>query len=402
VSESALAAAAALLGRRVGLRLEPAVRGRLLRCLQDEAAARHQDPDSYVASLSSDAEALQALLDRVTVQETSFFRDPGQFDVLATEVLPTLASPVVVWSAGCANGQEPYSLAMTLAEAGLTDFLVVATDISTKALERTRLGRYAERELRGLSTARRERFLVPAGQEWEIVGDLRKRIRILQHNLVSDPPPFPVGRCQVVFCRNVLIYFRQPEVVAFLDRTARWLPPGGWLFLGYSESLWQVTDVFALVRLGESFVYRLPSPASPSPPPVRPETSRRSQPAPAPAPVRKRAPAASAPAPAVPERLPSVSALMASGELAAAEGDLGRAIAAFRQAAYVDPDQPISHLHLGLVLEESGDVMAARRAYGAARAALTRCDTAAVEAALEGYGVVELARLLDTKLGVQP
>jgi chemotaxis methyl-accepting protein methylase len=176
MSERALDEAGRLLSRRVGLRLDPAIRGRLGRAVRDEAARSGAKEADYVAQLDRDPELLQDLLNRVTVQETSFFRDLGQFVALATHVLPDLRAarqPVRVWSAGCANGQEPYSLAMTLAESGIADWTVIASDISTNALERTRRGQYKERELRGLSPARRATFLSPVGSEWEVDPALR-------------------------------------------------------------------------------------------------------------------------------------------------------------------------------------------------------------------------------------
>ncbi|MCU1450274.1 MAG: protein methyltransferase FrzF, partial [Acidimicrobiales bacterium] len=260
MTERALDDAARLLSRRVGLRLDPTVRGRLARAVQDEATGHGQELSAYVARLDGDADALQGLLNRVTVQETSFFRDAGQFDALASAVLPALremGEPVRVWSAASANGQEPYSLAMVLAEANLVDWEVIATDISTTALTRTRAGRYQERELAGLSPERRRRYLVAVGDgEWEVVPALRKKVHVSRNNLAADPPPSTVGSCQVVFCRNVLIYFGRDEVVALLERLSAWLPPGGYLFLGYSESLWQVTDRFLPVRIGDAFIYR--------------------------------------------------------------------------------------------------------------------------------------------------
>jgi chemotaxis protein methyltransferase CheR len=398
VSEPALAAAAHLLARRVGLRLDPTIRGRLSRCLIEGAEAQKQDPDTYVASLDGHPAALQDLLNRVTVQETSFFRDRNQFAALADHVLPALTPPVTIWSAACSNGQEPYSLAMALDEAGCTAGRVIATDVSTKALERARGGRYSARELGDLSPERRSRYFRPAASSWEVTPALRARVDFAHHNLVADPPPLAAGRCQVVFCRNVLIYFRQEEVVAFLDRLARWLPPGGWLFLGYSESLWQVTDRFALVRLGDAFVYRRPESMTGSPERAPGARAGSSTPEPRPRPVgpaesRPRRPAPTAPLPAS-----SVGDLLAAGEAAISAGDYENAIVAFRRCAYLDPDQPVAHLNLGLALEAAGDPSAAGRAYAAARAALERGDTAAIEVTLEGYHVADLRRLLDDKL----
>lgn len=405
-----VAAAARVLGRRVGMRLDVATQTRLARCVQEAATARHQDLAAYVSSLESDAGALQDLLDRITVQETSFFRDPGQFDALARHVLPTMRGPLTVWSAGCANGQEAYTLAMVLAESAVSDWRIVATDVSSRALERTRRARYSEKEMSGVSPERRERWFVHDGSAWVVAPALRDRVAVARHNLVSDTPPVEAGRCRLVLCRNVLIYFRPEDVVAFLERLARWMPPDGYLFLGYSESLWQVTDVFKLVRLGDSFVYR---PAgAPAPKPERVLSAEKadsrpflhSKPEKRSAASPRKGPSASARAASekkAVEALPDVGSLLAAGEAAAAAGEYDAAVTAYRKAAYLEPDHPIPHLHLGLALEAAGNAAAARRAYAAARVAVDRCDTAAVEAALGGYRLDELVGLLDAKLGLR-
>lgn len=411
MSERALEEAGKLLARRVGLRLDPAIRGRLARAVRDEAQRAGRDEADYVARLDDDPDLMQDLLNRVTVQETSFFRDAGQFVALADAVLPALRAtgrPVRIWSAGCANGQEAYSLAMTLAESGIADWSVIASDISTDALARTRRARYLERELRGLNAARRQRFLVAAGKEHEVVPELRERVTVVRHNLAADQPPFAPDECQVVFCRNVLIYFRHDDVVTFLDRVAARLPATAYLFLGYSESLWQVTDRFQLTRLGDAFAYR-PGRAAPIEPrtPPAPKTAARAKRAgarpsprlrPRPEPERKVTADEELALPTAPiAPSPGSMELMAAGEEALGRGDHAAAITAFRRATFVDPDHPVAHLNLGLALEVSGDDVAARRAYAAARAALDRCDTAAVETTLEGYHLDELVRLLELK-----
>jgi tetratricopeptide (TPR) repeat protein len=217
----------------------------------------------------------------------------------------------------------------------------------------------------------------------------------------------------VVFCRNVLIYFGNADVGAFLDRLAHWLLPGQWLFVGYSESLWQVTEAFRLERLGDAFAYqRVESAAPPAPArnPGRRDTAGRSRPVPAdPLPRRERRPGRtdppsraeprSRPAPVAAPAVDDVQALLAAGEAASAAGDHAGAAASFRKAAYLDPEQPAAHLQLGLALEAAGDATAAQRAYRAARAALGRSGVAAVEAALEGFSPSEVARFLELKLG---
>lgn len=406
--EAALDEAGQLLSRRVGLRLDPAIRGRLARAVRDEALRSGLDERAYVARLEQDPELLQALLNRVTVQETSFFRDAGQFDALATHILPSLQEQGVtvrIWSAGCSNGQEPYSLAMTLVESGIPDWQVIASDLSTRALDRTLAGRYREGELRGLSPERRERFLVPSDDDAQVVPELRSRVRVLRHNLAVDPPPFEPGACQIVFCRNVLIYFRHDDVVAVLDRIGAHLPADGHLFVGYSESLWQVSGRFQLARIGEAFVYH---PVSASPGvrrPAAPSSARPTRPAPAAPPPAPPAPAPSAPPPAAgpsreprPAPEPTSTELMADGEAALGRGDHVAAIAAFRKAVFLDGDHPLAHLNLGFALEGAGALPAARRSFAAARRAIERCDTGAVEMLLEGYHLDDLVGLLDRKI----
>jgi chemotaxis protein methyltransferase CheR len=421
--DPALLGAARLLARTVGLRFEPAIRGRLSRCLIEAAQARGLDTVSYVALLERDADAVQDLLNRVTVQETSFFRDPLQFIALAEQILPAQAGPLTVWSSACANGQEAYSLAMTLAESGIDDWKVVASDVSTRALARTRSARYATRELRGVSDARRAQHFRKVGDQWEIVPALRERVQVVHHNLVADPPPFPPHTCPIVFCRNVLIYFRDEEIVAFLGRLGTWLPPGGWLFLGYSESLWQVQHNFRLTRVGESYLYQQPLRAQrtveePSPP-QRPTRRRSTGPDAPPTPAPRRpgprgvAAVASGPtdctaAPQGPVQRPlpsagtSVADLMAAGGVALNSGDYTTAVAHFRKSAYLDPEHAIAHLNLGLALEASGHVAAARRAYGAARAALGRVDAHTTDITLDGYQREDFVRLVDAKLASRP
>lgn len=372
----AVARLAAVLSRRAGLHTDPSARGRLARCVNEAAAARGIEPERFAARCEHDQAALQDLLDLFTVQESAFFRDPVQFGVLDEEVLARGSGPVRVWSAGCGNGQEPWSLAMLLAESPCTDWRIVASDISERALVRARAGWYGPAELRGLSEQRRRRFGREVDGGWEVADELRDRVELVRHNVAVDPPPPVADGTNIVFCRNVLIYLEREQTVAFLHRLAEWLPPEGLLFLGYSESLWHMTDDFTLHRLGESFVYR-PASWSPAGPPPSP-----SPPSP----------------PAVPAGQ-EVAAALGAGEAAFTAGDYAAAVAAFTQAAAHDPDSTVAHLQLGLALEVTGETRRARRAFSAARSALRRSPVASVEAALEGYTAAALEELLDAKLG---
>ncbi len=216
-SQVLLDTARQVLERSVGLRLDPAQRHRLDYWLKTTAAQRGVDDGAIVAEIAAEGPALQSLLDELTVQETSFFRDRAQFDALRAAVLPTLTPPLTVWSAGCAWGHEPYSLAMVLDEVGYPEWRVVASDISSRALRQAHAARYRESQLVGLTEQERGRYLSRAGDgEWEISPHLRQRVTIFRHNLARDPIPRQARGSAVVFCRNVLIYFERPDVLAAL------------------------------------------------------------------------------------------------------------------------------------------------------------------------------------------
>jgi chemotaxis protein methyltransferase CheR len=397
--EEILAQAAELLHRRLGLRPDPAMLSRLRRCLRDGAVARHLEPAAYLQALTENGATRQSLFDQVTVQETSFFRHPGQFEALARQVLPDLAAPVTIWSAGCANGQEAYSLAMVLDERGHQGS-VIATDVSTLAQQRTAGARYATRELTGLSNARRARHLVAGPDEWEIRPAVRDRVTVRHLNLVTDALPSELAGCQVVFCRNVLIYFSPEQATAFLTRLAGQLPPGALLFLGYAETIWQVTDLFEPVQVGDAFEYHRRREQSPVAASAGTEPVRLTRP-PAPAPgIRQPVQRVTPAGPEPPDTCAAqVVELARAGQVAAADRDYPTAITAFRKCVYLAPDEPMGHVHLGLALEAAGDHASAGRAFDTASAALDRCEPAQVVAALGGYRLEELLSLLASRRG---
>jgi chemotaxis methyl-accepting protein methylase len=376
MSADALGRAVDLLGERAGFAITGSGRTQLRSCLERAARRRHESIEDYVDRLAADQTELQHVIEAMTVQESSFFRDPAQFEALAQHVLPTLPRPVRIWSSGCARGQEPYSLAMLLLEHGYTDAMVIATDISAGALAAARAGRYPGAGLRGLSDRRRANWFERDGDEWSVRPAVRELVSFAQHNIAIAPPPFPPGWCPVIFCRNVLIYFGHDPLLGALERMRDWLPPDGVLFLGYSESLWRLSDTFEPVRLGNAFVYR----------------KRAHWPAPE--------PATSPPTPPEQSVLPPVGELLRRGELAMAGNDLGEATAAFRQAAYLDSSHPVAHFQLGLALEAQGESAAAARAFRAARTALRTLDPAATPTELLGYRTDALVRLIDSKLAM--
>ena len=391
------------LGRAIGLRPEAAMRGRLERCVEEAAAAARTDVLDFAHRLAGDGDEIRLLCDLVTVQETWFFREEAQFEALAGHLRDECAGrPVTVWSAGCANGQEAYSLAMVLADSPVSSWRVVATDISTRALARTTAGRYTERELRGLDARLRARHLQPVDGGFEIVPALRESVEVRRHSLTGDVPPGAPGGYEAIFCRNVLIYLQEHEALALLARFADHLTAGQLLFLASSDSGGTTPAGFEVVRRGDAFVHRRRGAAPEPAPPVMRTRSAAATRAPRPRPsARTHAPARVRAATPAPAPLPTVVELLADGERAAAAGDLDAAARAFRMAACLAPDHGAAHASLGLVLEAAGDGGAAVRAFMAARAALARSEDAAAEGDLVGSDRGALAALLAARLEVR-
>jgi chemotaxis protein methyltransferase CheR len=405
-STAAVARAGELLRRRIGLRVEASLYLRLARAVGDAAYHAGQDPEEFVAGLNDDAASLQSLCERVTVQESAFFRHPEHFDVLAHRVLPAVDGPVRIWSAACGNGQEPYSLAMVLAERGV-DGRITATDVSRDAVRRTHEARYSDRELGGLSESRRRVHGTMTEATWTVAPALRSRVDVAVHNLL-DPLPLEVGLCQIVFCRNVLIYFTAEHAAGFIDRLADALPPDAYLFLGGAESMLSVSDRFEPVHLDDTFVYRVRRPAPrvaverPSPAlwlrsrAPRPRHAGRSSATADPAkrhrqnrPARQTRP--------VDEPPVTTADLARRGREAHASGDHAEAVRLFRKWAYLDRDDPLAHFHLGLALEADGDRVAALRSFGVSRSLLLRGDFTESSAAFGGFSVDDVLRLIATK-----
>jgi len=304
---------------------------------------------AYLALLGSDGgdEELRRLLPLVTVGKTSFFRDERQFRALRA-LLPGLleqarrtAHPLRIWSAGCATGEEPYSIAMTCAEAGFAprEVELLATDVNPEAVAAAARGLYEARRVREVPQPFLGRHFDREGDAWRVRTSLRQYLAAIRpHNLVSASFPAPrFGTWDVVFCRNVIIYFDTPTTQRVLEQFLQALAPGGYLFLGYSESLFRLFDGFELTEVAGAFLYRKPeagSAAAPPPMPVR----RAGRPLPAspppvrhlvfpappapPAPAGTRPPAPAPPAPSPPlapqEFLDGAVALFAEGRFGAA------------------------------------------------------------------------------------
>lgn len=203
------------------------------------------------------------LLDRLSVPETYFWRQPDQLVALATRVVPALlaarpAAPLRIWSAACCTGEEPLSIAIALAEQGLLDrgdIRIVGSDASPAMVERARRGLFGERSFRGIPLHLRERYFRAEGTEWRIDPAIAAHVEWRVANLVAPEEVRPLASADVIFCRNVFIYFSDAAIQRVVDCFAERMPPHGWLFLGAAESLTRFSTAFVLRELGGAFAY---------------------------------------------------------------------------------------------------------------------------------------------------
>ncbi|MBF0138863.1 MAG: methyltransferase domain-containing protein [Magnetococcales bacterium] len=190
-----------------------------------------------------------ALFDLVTINKTGFFRERHHFEFLSVQALPTMQargigmkSSLVIWSAGCSNGAEPYSLAMLCQDFANTvpgfKFQILASDLCTKVLQTAVNAIYPHVDVTPVPLPMRQRYLRrdPNRDEVRIVVELRQKVRFVHHNLMELPYP-PQHPVDIIFCRNLLIYLKKTSQFKVLSQLCQHLNPGGFLFLGHSETL---------------------------------------------------------------------------------------------------------------------------------------------------------------------
>jgi chemotaxis protein methyltransferase CheR len=210
-----------------------------------------------------DEAVIRDVVEAMTTNESFFFRDTKPFDQFKQLVLPAMlknrasSRTIRIWSAACSSGQEPYSLAMILSEmaAQLAGWKIeiVGTDLSTEILTRAKEGMYSQFEVqRGLPITMLVKYFAQIGDRWQINAKMRGMVQYREFNLLQDPTP--LGRFDVVFCRNVLIYFDQPTKTRVLNNVAKLMPEDGFLFLGGAETVLGITDKFQMVP-GQRGVY---------------------------------------------------------------------------------------------------------------------------------------------------
>jgi chemotaxis protein methyltransferase CheR len=223
----------AVLRGATGLWFPPGLRRSARALVERVAAELGEEPAELVErAAAGDRRAIALVAEQARVGETWFFRQPEQFEAVA-ELLGRdgRPGPLLHWSAGCASGEEAYSLAISLAELGRTQDRVLGTDLSDRALAHARSGVYGASSVRGVRPDLEARHLGAAAPV-RVAPAIRARVGFQQHNLVHDEAPWS---CDVVFCRNVLTYFQPAASRAVLERLYRALRPGGMLVLGSVE-----------------------------------------------------------------------------------------------------------------------------------------------------------------------
>jgi len=258
-----------LIEERTGIHFDESrdrfIRGRVLEHLREKGYERGTDLLRAVRKSNLEYEAF---LERLLTQETSFFRYPAVYQTFEKRVLPELhvkkfwnnPRTLRIWSAGCSTGEEPYSVAITIADS-LTfsdawNVEILATDVGRQALKQAERGIYAGRSIGGVSEGQLAAHFSQVGGGHQVKPRIRKMVTFAQINLASA---VYVGRMDLIFCMNVLIYFSEERRRALVQRFYDTLEPGGYLFLGHSESISKMPVKFQAIVLNDCILYRKPT-----------------------------------------------------------------------------------------------------------------------------------------------
>jgi chemotaxis protein methyltransferase CheR len=230
------------------------VRARLMKRLRALKLPDFETYLNYLGSAGGDHE-LNCLIDVITTNKTSFFREPEHFNYLRDKVLPELKkNRIRFWSAACSSGEESFSIGIVLreniADIWSRDVKILATDISTRMLEKARKALYGEEELRDIPPMLLQKYFVRIQESpvriYRVKENLRDMVRVARLNLME---PWPMkGPFDVIFCRNVMIYFDKPTQQTLINRFWDFLDSGGYLFVGHSEGLSAISHKFRYVR----------------------------------------------------------------------------------------------------------------------------------------------------------
>jgi chemotaxis protein methyltransferase WspC len=376
-----------------GNALERALRGRM-------ATLGVTSVENYWSRLQGSADELQELIEAVVVPETWFFRDREAFSSMARWLCRSLlsassASPIRILSVPCCTGEEPYSLAMTLFDAGLpsNNFAIDAVDVSQSAIMRGRRGLYGSNSFRGDDLEFRERHMERSGELYRVREEVRRAVTFHHDNLFSESFRQNSAPYDVIFCRNVLIYFDREKQGLALDKLKRLLKPKGLLFVGPAEAVLAGCSGFRPLNEELSFAFaKEQSSSAKKPPAKRPRLAtesfrpKREHPLPAssPAPSKSQVTGVSSPARTgvrneiaeiqdladtaqfdralalcktyLDKHTPTEEAFYLRGLIHDARNETASAIEWYRKAVYLNPTHSEALLHLALLYEREGNV----------------------------------------------
>jgi chemotaxis protein methyltransferase CheR len=423
------------LSRYAGLRFDPRHSSALWQAIQSRLQASGvADPRLYLQRLRTDEAEWLHLAEVTAIHETAFFRHAGQFRVMAETILPELIRSraaerrLRLWSAACSTGEEPYSLAIAIHQLNLPadwEVRIVATDLSTRALAIARNAVFTEQRLRSFSPELRTRYFEPHGARFRLRDEVRSLVTFAQFNLSQPELAGYLREMDIVFCRNVLIYLVPAAVRQAVDHFQAALCNGGYLFLGYSETLFGMSTRFESVMFEDACVYRRLTSVVPGTPaerahPANSDLALDPQSAPREAP---RSPLAQPEVTTIdlqrtidrcvdsgdlarasreterwlliePDSLPArfkLARLYAAqernadaarvlrellardplhapsyvllGVLCSRQNETGEAVAQFQHALYLEPQTPLAHFFLGNIYQEQGQLRQALHAY---------------------------------------
>ena len=235
---------------------------RLHRRLQERGLKSYEDY-LYLIQYSADSNELKKLFDVVTTNETYFFREPQHFDILVKHIIPSIVSSRAktfkIWSAACSTGEEPYTIAMLLKEnPSMTSIRteIIGTDISDAVLQAAKRGVYSSYAVRNIPPNFFKKYFRDANGVYTLDPSIKRMVRFQNVNLIDEKSMRMFRNFDVIFCRNVLIYFDENAKKKVVSLLYDALKPGGYLFIGASESLHNVTRAFKPLVINRTVVYQ--------------------------------------------------------------------------------------------------------------------------------------------------
>ncbi len=242
-------------------------------CIKRRIAVRiravgSNDPEAYIELLRENMYEQEQLLATLSIHVSQFFRNGSVFKVLEKQILPELletsrhsSSKLRIWSVGCANGEEPYSLALLCQKQRYQEDLlsIVGTDLSPEALTRAKRGFFPPERVQGVPEEMLADFFIKSGQQYRLIEQIRERVQFFRHDIIADQPFY---RANLILCRNLLIYFSRVQQQQIMEFLAAALLPGGYLVLGRAETMAPSSrKLFVCIDPAERIYRRLPDTA---------------------------------------------------------------------------------------------------------------------------------------------